>query len=160
MGSALKAAKALGHMHTPDALRALLNSVHQTDARVRLAVHSGISNYYHPSALESAKATLEEESNPLIIQQVIRAMADYGNEEIPSILLAQLEKSSYHNTIAENAIQAMRTQDNPVFIMPILEGLIKLKVDSDTGLASALTTLGFLARHQEDRSIVRSFLAG
>ena len=160
-GVRIEAAKALGHMHTPDALSALLNSVQQADARVRLAVHSGISNYYHPSALESAKATLEEESNPLIIQQVIRAMADYGNEEIPSILLTQLEKPSYHNTIAENAIQAMRTQDNPVFIMPILEGLIQAEGQFTTrGLASALTTLGFLARHQEDRSIVRSFLAG
>ena len=88
-------------------------------------------------------------------------MGDYGNEEIPSILLAQLEKPSYHNTIAENAIQAMRTQDNPVFIMPILEGLIQAEGQFTTrGLASALTTLGFLARHQEDRSIVRSFLAG
>ena len=54
----------------------------------------------------------------------------------------------------------MRTQDNPVFIMPILEGLIQAEGQFTTrGLASALTTLGFLARHQEDRSIVRS-LAG
>ena len=55
----------------------------------------------------------------------------------------------------------MRTQDKPVFIMPILEGLIQAEGQFTTrGLASALTTLGFLARHQEDRSIVRSFLAG
>jgi DNA repair exonuclease SbcCD ATPase subunit len=55
----------------------------------------------------------------------------------------------------------MRIQDNAVFIMPILERLMqKEDTFSTRGMGEALQTLGFLARHQEDKSMVLGFIAG
>ena len=55
----------------------------------------------------------------------------------------------------------MEKQDDPIFIMPVLETLMGRKADFTTrGYANALSTLAHLSRHSEDKSIVMSFIAG
>ena len=75
---------------TLDALSALLNSVQQTDVG---STGGPLWNFQSlpPQRPGICKSHAGRGIQSLDYQQVIRAMADYGNEEIVSILLAQLE---------------------------------------------------------------------
>jgi aminopeptidase N len=160
-GVRMQAADALKSIHTHEALGALLSSAQQSDARVRLRVQSAIGGFYNPDALESAIKSIEEESNPLIINTAIRSLGGYGSDGIASILLEFLSKPSYRNAHTETAITAMEKQDDPAFIMPILETLMERKGQFTTrGFSNGLSSLAYLSRHTEDKSIVMSFIAG
>ncbi|MBT3597024.1 MAG: M1 family metallopeptidase [Verrucomicrobia bacterium] len=160
-GVRMEAADALKSIHTEEALDALLESSVQSDARVRLRVQSAIGGFYNPRALESAMKTIRSESNPTIINTAMRSLSGYGNSGIDSILLQYLREPSYRNTHAESAIAAMEKQDNPVFIMPILETLMERKgLFSTRGMVNALSSLAYLGRHQDDKSMLLSFIAG
>ncbi len=160
-GVRMEAADALRSIHTSDALDALLGSVEQSDARVRIRVQSAIAGFYHQKALDWALNSVSAEHNPTIINTVIRSLGGYGHSEVDSILLDHLRKPSYRNTHTETAIAAMEKQDNPAFIMPILETLMERKEDFTTrGYSNALSTLAYLGRHQDDKSILLSFIAG
>jgi len=160
-GVRLEAADALGGMHTPESLAALLESRDQDDARVRYAVQSAVARFYHPDAYAASKHVVESESNPMIVSRSLNAIGNYGNAEIPAVLLQFLNKASYRNRLTEAAISAMESQDDADYVMPILNTLMQRKQEFTTrGYSSALSTLAQLSRHLEDKSMVLSFITG
>ena len=72
-----------------------------------------------------------------------------------------LNTDSYHNRIADAAIEAMRAQDEPAFIVPLRESIARREAAfSGYGFSDALDALAFLARNEKSRDDVREFLAG
>ena len=156
-----EAASALRSIHTDDALDALLASTHQPDARVRLQVTRAIAGFYRDTAYASARDVLENEKNPIIVSAAIAALGIYAGPEPKSLLIKFLNSESYRNRLASAAIEAMRSQDDPAYVAPLMETLLKRESDFPSrGLGSGLDTLAYLARNQEKKDAVREFLLG
>jgi aminopeptidase N len=160
-GVRLEASRALRSIHTDDALDALLASTKQSDARVRREVVSGLGGFYRDTACDSARKTLENEKNPDIIAAAIRGLGGYAKPEVHETLLNFLKSESFRNELADTAIAAMRSQDDPAYIAPLLDTLSKREADfSSRGFAQALNALAYLARNEDKKDTVRDFLIG
>ncbi|MDB6068185.1 MAG: putative rane alanyl aminopeptidase [Pedosphaera sp.] len=160
-GVRLEAAGALRLNHSDEALEALLASTKQSDARVRRAVITDLGGFYRNTAYDSERAVLEQEKNPEILASAIRDLGSYAKPEVHDILLKYLTSESYHNALADAAIGSMRSQDDPVYIAPLLETLSKHEADfTSRGFGQGLGTLAYLARNEDKKGDVREFLAG
>jgi aminopeptidase N len=158
-GVRVEASKALASIHSDEALQALLDSVKQSDARVRLQVLVDIGAFYDNQAYESLRQTLELEKNPAILSSAVRAMAGYSRPEANDTLVKFLHSESYRNELAEAAIGGMRLQDDPGSIPQLLAALGQDETNfTSRGYAQGLQTLAYLARNQEKKDDVREFL--
>ncbi len=158
-GVRIEAAKALRASHTDEALDALLASTNQPDARVRQQVCADVAGFYRATALETARATLASERNPDVLVEAIRALGPYGSADTRETLLRFLATDSFRNVLADAAIGAMRAQDDPVFIQPLLAALQERETAFTSGdFGQALGALAYLARNEEKKETVREFL--
>jgi aminopeptidase N len=160
-GVRIEASKALRSIHTDEALDALLTSTKQTDARVRHQVVDDVGNFYRETAHETTRKTLETEKNPAILAAAIRALGGYAKPEVQAALLKFLNSESYRNELADAAIAAMRSQDDPAYLAPLLDTLSRREREfTSRGFGQGLSTLAYLARNEEKRERVREFLTG
>ncbi|MBK9138523.1 MAG: HEAT repeat domain-containing protein [Verrucomicrobia bacterium] len=159
-GVRFEASKALRAAGTDEALEALLASTAQSDARVRRQVQTDLGGFYRESVRQAARAATEQERNPDVQTVAIRTLGAYASEESRALLLRLLATDSFRNEVAGAAIDAMRSQDDPVFIAPLLETLRNREAAFTTGgFTSGLSTLAWLARNEERKDEVRDFLA-
>jgi aminopeptidase N len=160
-GVRIEASKALRTIHTDEALEALLASTQQPDARVRRQVVEDIGGFYRETAYQGTRSTLETEKNPAILSAAIRTLGGYAKAEVHEALLMFLNSESYRNELADAAIAAMRSQDDPTYLAPLTDALSKREPDfTSRGFGQGLTTLAYLARNEEKKDRVREFLTG
>lgn len=160
-GVRVQAAWALQSIHTPEALAALIDSQKQKDARVRKQILEGIGAFYHENALQASIAALGSEKNPDIIAQALQNLAPYSTGEVEEILRQHLKTESYANVIADAAIAAIRKQDNPIYITPLLDVLREReKSFTSRGFVAGLDALAYISRNESQKTAVRNFLAG
>src|SRR5207249_5740337 len=160
-GVRIEAARALRSAHTDEALEVLLASTKQADARVRLQVMTAIGGFYRETAYESARQALEAEKNPAIVASGIRDLGGYAKPEVRAVLLKYLASESFENRLADAAINAIRSQDDPAYIPTLLETLGKREPDfTSGGFAQGLRALGYLGRNEEKKDAIREFLLG
>ena len=160
-GVRVEAAKALRGIHTPEADAALRDSTRQPDARVRHEVVNGLGRFYSETTRAALAGVVESEKNTVILANALVALAPYHDAATRDLLIKHLHGTSYHGRVAGAAIRAMRAQDDPSFINPLLETLKKQPADFDTGVWNqGLETLGWLARHETSQDAVREFLLG
>ena len=158
-GVRLEAAKALRTIHTDEALEALLTSTVQPDARVRREVWEALRGFYRASALAAARPALKSERNPDILAQLILTLGAYPQTETRETLLKYLDSTSFRNVLADAAIGAMRAEDDPAFIAPLLATLQRSETAfTSSGFAQGLHCLAWLAHDQDNREAVREFL--
>ncbi|HTG44654.1 MAG TPA: M1 family metallopeptidase, partial [Verrucomicrobiae bacterium] len=160
-GVRLEAASALSKIRSKEALAALIKNARQSDARVRQKVASEIANFFDPAAAEFATQLIAAEQNPEIKAQAVRALGAYPDKQFHNLLTENLRTASYHNTVANGAISAMRAQRDPAFVEPLIE-LIKTNERAFTarGLAEALETIAHLSRNEENKDRSYDFLVG
>lgn len=160
-GVRMRAAGSLRKIHSDEALVALIASTKQSDSRARNAVVKGIAGFFSPQARDSLLNVLSSEHNPEIIASALRGLGSYHQPAIRSALLKHLSSQSYHNLIADAAIEAVRAQDDPGFIKPLIEEITRRQSAFTTGgLADALDALAFIDRNEKPRDEVRNFIAG
>ena len=151
-GVRIETAKALRRIHTDEALEALIASTNQPDARVRKQVFSEVGGFYQDQALAAETKCLEREKNPDIQAVAIAELGPYPKPEAHETLLRFLNSMSYRNSLADAAIQAMRTANDPSWLDPLRQNLQTREADyTSRGFASALDTVAYLARDHEDR---------
>ena len=139
----------------------MLDSGQQTDARVRRAVVSEVGGFFRDTAAEFTRKVLDTEKNPDIEAAAIRNLGMYGQPEVHDALLKFLNSESFHEELASAAIGAIRAQDDPAFIAPLLETLSKRETDFPSrSYAQGLGALAYLARNEEKKDAVREFLTG
>jgi len=156
-----EAASALQEIHTDEAFDALVGSMDQSDARVRLRVVQEIGRFYRPEVLTRMENVLANEKNPDIVMAAIGNMGRFHSPQTRQAVSRYLQSTSYRNELADAAIGAIRRLDDPAFIpelMATLQGGQGRFHSSD--FASGLGTLARIARDQDDRTQVREFLAG
>jgi aminopeptidase N len=160
-GVRLEASKALRSIHSDETLEALLASTKQSDARVRRQVVGDLGGFYRDTACESARKALEAEKNPDILASAIRSLGAYSKPETRDALLKYLDSESFRNELASAAVEAMRAQDDPAYIAPLLASLQKREsAYTSRGFAQTLGTLASLARNEEKKDAMREFLTG
>ncbi|MHB8521792.1 MAG: M1 family aminopeptidase [Limisphaerales bacterium] len=160
-GVRVEASRALRSIHNDEALDALLASTRQSDARVRNQVMADLGGFYDAKAYEAERKSLSAEKNPEIQAQAIGAMGDYAKPEVRETLLKFLNSESYRNRLADAAVGAIRSQDDPAYVEPLQENLRQRESDYTTfGFVRGLNALAYLARNQEKKDVVREFLLG
>ena len=158
-GVRLAAASALTEMHTDEALETLLASVTQPDPRVRQRVVAAIAGFYRETACTSLRDVLAREKNPLIVGEALRGLAPYAKPETKETLVRFLNTDSYRDYLTDAAISAMRQQDDPAYLPPLLERLSAHGTDlSGHVFANGIETLAYLARNEEKKDQIREFL--
>ena len=158
-GVRVEAAKALRSIHTDEALTALLASAKQPDARVRLAVVEAAGNFFRDPAAEFTRAVVAGEKNPDIKAEAIRNLGTCNQPEVHDLLVNLLGSQSFHEELAGAAISAIRTQDDPGYLAPLLQTLKQREAQLPARVfASGLETLARLARNEETKTAVRQFL--
>ena len=159
-GVRLEASKALRAIHTDECLDALLDSLKQSDARVRRQVVSDVGDFYRDAAYAALLRVVADEKNPDIQAEALTALAAYAKPEVRELLLKFLRSSSFRQRLADTAIRAMRAQDDATFLAPLLETLPRREAEFPTRtFAAGLDALAFLARAQTNRDDVREFLS-
>ena len=152
-------AESLRKIHNDNAMEALIESTNQTDARVRLEVLKDIGKYFHPRAKEALIASLKNEKNPRIIAQAVKGLGPYHDPAVKELIDKYLSVDSYHNIIADGAVEAIHQQDDPSYIAKLLE---KIKDNPDAfsnyTFQSALEALAYIDRNEKNRDQVRDFL--
>jgi aminopeptidase N len=127
---------------------------------VRRQVRESLQAFYRESVRLSAQQALADERNPDILAVLIGTLGPYGADETRETLLRFLRSESFRNTVADAAIGAMRAQDDPAFVAPLLETLEAREAAFTSGdFAQALGALAHLARNDNDQAAVREFLA-
>ncbi len=159
-GVRIEASKALRAIHSDEALDALVASTKQTDARVRRQVVADLGGFYRDSAYAALAATLQKEKNPDIVAEAINGLDAYPRTEVHDVLLRYLRSESYRQSLAQAAMRAMQAQDDPGYVVPLLETLSARERDFPSRvLTTGLFALANLDREQTDRTAVRELLA-
>ena len=153
------AARSIQAIQTDEAFQALVAAQKQSDARVRRQVVSAIAGFYREPSYEAARATLTEEKNPDIQSVAIASLGAYAKPEVHDTLLRFLNSTSYHNSLAEAAVGAIRAQDDAGYVAPLLTMLRGRQGELESGgFVRGLSALASLARNDEKKEPVREFL--
>ncbi|MGK0187743.1 MAG: aminopeptidase N [Verrucomicrobiales bacterium] len=153
------AADGLAKMRTPESFEALSQSLNQPDARARQAVVRGLTRFHSGEAFAALRRVADNETNPDIRTIALSALGQYVKPELRTYLLSQLSVPSYKHAIASSAIGAMRKQDDPFYVEPLLRELQSSEAEfTSGGFSTALRALGYLARNEENKEPVRLFL--
>ncbi len=160
-GVRAEASRALRSIHTDEALEALLASTRQSDARVRRQVVDDIGGFYRDTAYETSRQILDREKNPDVLREAIQSLGGYSTPAVHDTLVQFLNVDSYRHVLADAAIGAIRSQDDPAYLPPLLECLAKQEAAfTSGGFSRALGTLAYVARNEENKDRVREFLIG
>ena len=156
-----EASAALRNIHTNEAFDALVESIEQPDARIRLQVVGDIGGFYRPESFRRTKRVLNSEKNPEILYRAIRNLGQYHHKDTRRLLMNYLKSKSYHNRLAVGAVQAIRMLDEPFFISLLHRTLSEREQQfTSRDFAWALNTLAHISRNEENKTKVRNFLAG
>lgn len=152
------ASKALRGMDADHSFDALTSSMRQPDARVRRQVVSDIGSFYKPAALTALKKSLAGEKNPAVRASIIRALAGFGDPGASGLIRKALTTDSYRHQLADAAVSALRSQDDPTEI-DFLLGVLRKDAAKFTsrGYGSGLKTLAYLARNEDEKSSLLRF---
>jgi aminopeptidase N len=158
-GVRIEAASALQEIHTDEAFDALVDSMEQSDARVRLRVVQAVGAFYRPEVPTCMETVLAEEKNPEILMAAIRSLGRFHSPRTRETVSRYLQSTSYRNELAVAAIDAIGTLNDPTFI-PELTAVLRDREDQfgSWDFARGLDVLAKIASDQENRTNVLEFL--
>jgi HEAT repeat protein len=147
-------------MNTDESVTALLDSLEQDDARVRLEVVRSIAELYRPEVRQRLMAIVSEEANPAIVAAAAEGLAKYQDEATLAQLRKLLSRPSFRHSIANAAVRAIRSQDDPAAVDELRKLVDDHAKDFESrDLGGVLETVGHLARRSKEKSSVRDWLA-
>jgi aminopeptidase N len=160
-GVRVDAAEALQEIHTDEAFTALVDSMDQSDARVRLRVVQAIGAFYRPEVPDCLEKVLADEKNPEILMAAIRNLGRFHSPRTRETVSRYLQSTSYRNELAMAAIDAIAMLNDPAFIAELTATLRDREAQFRSwDFARGLGVLARIACEQDDRTEVREFLAG
>jgi aminopeptidase N len=152
-GVRIEAAQALGKIRNENALKALIASADQSDARVRHRIAIEIGGWFDEQAADFAHKVLGEEKNPEIKNQAARALGSYPGQKHREALLAALKSDSFEETVADGAITALRARQDSESLGALLTELEKSENDfSSSAFVNGIRTVGALGRELKEEA--------
>ena len=159
-GVRIEASTTLQKVNTDDAFAALKDSLRQQDARVRQRVVSDIGKFVRDETASILADVIKNERNPAIRASAIMGFSRYADEDSRDTFVALLNEDSFRNEIADAAINAMRTRDDPWYAKKIANALKQREsAFSGRSMSAALTTFARLSRHKKNKANARALLA-
>ena len=120
-----------------------------------------LDGFYRDSVRSADRRVVDHEKNPEILAAAIRSLGRYASPETHETLVRFLNSNSYRNALANAAVEAIRLQDDPAFVEPLLDTLSEREAEfTSRGFAEGLRTVAYLARNEEKKGRVREFLLG
>src|SRR5207245_10671036 len=133
------------HNNHQKQVQTMLTSTKQSNATLRHQVVIHNRQFHRQTPYETTRKTLETEKNPESLSTAIRAFGGYAKAEVQEALLKFLNSESYRNELADAAIAALRSQDDPASIAPLLDSLSKHEAEfTSRGFGQGLTTVAYL----------------
>jgi aminopeptidase N len=158
-GVRIEASAALRAIHTEESLQALLEAPRQNDARVRRAVVSDLGRFHDPRVLERMLSLAVEEKNPDIAAEALQALPGWADPRVNQALLKAARSASFRNHGEASALRALRAQQDPALVEPLLDLLRQHRQDwTSLALTAGLDALGLLGRDHARRNAVLEFL--
>lgn len=156
-----RASGALRDIGTDEAFAALRESIDQADARVRMQVIEDMGGFYRPETFSTLVKIAGTEKNPDIRAAAIRQLGKFNSKETKQLLVEALDTESFRDRIADAAVSAIGTMDDPYFI-GILRKHITNRAEAFTTSShgNALETLGHISRNEKNKTKIRKFLTG
>jgi aminopeptidase N len=158
-GVRVEAASALQEIRTDEAFDALVDSMEQSDARVRLRVVQAVGAFYRPEVPTCMETILADEKNPEILMAAIRSLGRFHSPRTRETVSQYLQSTSYRNELAVAAIDAIGTLNDPTFVPELTAVLRDREVQFGSwDFAHGLDVLARIASDQDDHTKVREFL--
>ena len=158
-GVRLAASQALRRIHNEAALTALLAGWRQADDRVARQVLRDLRGFYSDRILAVLREVIAHTPNPELRAEAVQGWEAHVTPESEILLRRMLRLSSFHNVVANAAIQTLRAQDDPASVAPLLAVLKERRAAFRArDYAVALRALAFLARRRTNPVAVREFL--
>ena len=158
-GARITAARSLRKIHSPEAYKALQNSLQQEDARVRNAVLDALTYFYNDKTADILLKSVETEKNPVVISTALKGLGPYHQPRIKEALEKFLNQKSFKNMVAIAACKAIRAQDDPKYIEPLKEALKARNADfARYGFSTAISALAYICRNEKQKDDVREYL--
>ncbi len=155
-GVRIEASKSLRKINTDESFAALRRCQDQADAQVRLQVVRDLATFYRPETQTDLVQILQQEANPEIKAEAIRALGRFHDANSQRLILEQLTSSSFRNELADAAVDAIAAQLAPKFRKPLRQQLESNAGQFSTrGLSDALLTLAKISRDMKNRTPVR-----
>ncbi|MEX2215563.1 MAG: M1 family aminopeptidase [Phycisphaeraceae bacterium] len=161
-GVRVEACKALRSMRSDAARAAMLASFNQPDARVRKQLVEDAGSLYHPDAQAAMLRVIERgDANLDVFNEAIERLANVGDDATKARLIALLTSDSYRQATMMAAVRALRKMDDPALVGPVMR-VLKAREDElrSSDFGEALDAVAWLARNDEKRDAVRTFIAG
>ena len=157
-GVRIAAAEALQKAQSPEALNCLLESRNQPAARVRNAIAKALGGYFEATARD-ALLSLASDKNPGIAATALRGLGPYQTDEVREVLLRAVGTPTFRERLAEGALAAIKTQDDPDLLAPLVATLRqRASTLPSATLALGLEIVGTLARNEKTKDDPRVFL--
>ncbi len=160
-GVRMEASSTLQDIHNDESFAALQASRQQADARVRQQVVRDIGRFVRDETEEILKQVVRDEPNPAIKAAAITELGRFADADNRAQLVHLLNTDSFRNEIADAAIRAMRTQDDPWYADQIAKALAEREAAfSGSSLSTALDALAKLSRNKKKKAKTRRHLSG
>ena len=156
----LEAARALRSIHDDKAREALLSSGDQPDARVRREIVGAVGSYFRESTPTDLATFIESETNPDVTSTAVRSLGAYPADSVREQLLQHLAGESYKSIIANSAIDAIGSQQDPSYLDALMNAL-KTRADEfpTRVFSNGISTVAALASDLEDTEPFLEFLS-
>lgn len=151
-GVRIAAASSLAKLHTDEAYESLASRTEQKDARVRLQVVESLGRFYRPEAMETLLKIADEEPNPAIAGEAIKALGKYSDDRVAKTVREALQADSLKDEIALAAARTVGDLRIDSLREPLLETLRERREDfGGDRYGDVLVTVAKLWRDAEDR---------
>lgn len=155
-----EAAGALKSIHSEEAFQALKASLDQPDPRVRAEVIRALDGFYRAEVGEIAQRLAKTDPHPEVRLAAARLLGRPGALDGAGDLVGWLGTNSYKSELASVVLSALRDREDPTVLPALLRAVQQLSSQWTTQVqAKGLSTLAWLARHQENKSAVREFIS-
>lgn len=119
-GVRIAAAESLDDIHTDEAYEALVDSLNQPDARVRLQVVESLGGFYRDTTVGHLIQVVENEKNPEIVAEAVEALGKFTEPQATAAVRTAVDRKSFRNEIALAAIETLtdlgdESQREPLF---------------------------------------------
>jgi aminopeptidase N len=154
-----KAASALQKIQTDQAFEAITTSIDNQPPKARIAVVESLAGFYRPGTIDHLINVIENERNPLIVNEAISALGKFSDPRCKKIILEKLRADSFRNQACANAIKAIDMLKDAQYV-DILMKTIKQREKEFTSadVGQALKTLGQISCTMDDKTKVLEFL--